>query len=125
MNDSLILTAKKKDQMLSIALDENRKLREEIEALKNTLKSRNLQLEEYKRKDNDLSRGKAHISSMSKGLNKTNEENTQPIIIENKPSPRRLTPRNLVRKFSMLKRRSSADLTKLAIQKSIFCFLRK
>jgi hypothetical protein len=42
------LAQKKKDEILAVALDENRKLREEIESLKNVLRARNIQIEELK-----------------------------------------------------------------------------
>ena len=42
LNENLLLAQKKKDEVLALALDENRKLREELEALRNLLKARNL-----------------------------------------------------------------------------------
>ena len=51
MNETLMLTQKKKDLILTVAHEENRKLREEIDNLKNTLKNRNLLIEKMKKEN--------------------------------------------------------------------------
>ncbi len=103
LNENLILIQKKKDEILAVALDENRKLHEEIDCLKNVLKSRSLQIEQMKKN-----------GGVRKAANK-------PTIPKEKPKVLRRTF-TLTRQPTSSRHQSSTDLTSFFSAKSTsFC----
>ncbi len=115
LNENLLLAQKKKDEILAVALDDNRKLREELESLKNLLKSRNLQIEEMKKNARyDQTKSEAKLKTQRKA---------KPAVPRAPQPPR--GPKESVKKglpviiTKPVRMRSSNDLSNLVALKSI------